>query len=152
MDTLFTQLASRKSVHKHFNYYFALKKQLEELEEYADGAHAKHSMLTSNSGLVSQLNPDDFQTVEALKISATAERLCLKPAFSVQMSSPKQRRYSADERQNEKVVSVNQSINVRSGVVKDCGVKNFKSEDAARKNKKMWVLPTGWREKPKALR
>ena len=33
MDTLFTQLAARKQVHKQFNYYFALKKQLEEMED-----------------------------------------------------------------------------------------------------------------------
>ena len=150
MDTLFTQLASRKSVHKNFNYYFALKKQLEELEEQADGPHAKHSMLTSNSAMVSQVTPEEYSTVEAVKISATVEKLFLKPVMS--LNSPRQRRYSVDERPNEKILSVNQSINVRSGVVKDCGVKNFKNEDAARKNKKMWVLPTGWKEKPKALR
>ena len=28
LDTLFTQLDSKADVHKHFNYYFALKKQL----------------------------------------------------------------------------------------------------------------------------
>jgi len=147
VDTLFTQLAARKQVHKHFNYYFALKKQLAELEELSENG-VKNSMLTAGSNMISK-ESDDLQIPlpnEALKISATGDRLALQPSFAI---SPR-RRVSEDE--IRAILSVNQSINVKSGVVKNCVMHNFKNEDAVRKNKHMWVLPNGWRERPKAMR
>ena len=103
LDTLFTQLSSRATVHKHFNYYFALKKQLEELEEQTDGPLGKHSMLTANSAnFMGKIESEDLPA-DALKLSATGDRMpLLKPLLSI----PVKRRYSV-EIMNENMVQVN---------------------------------------------
>ena len=149
LDTLFTQLENKQEVHKHFNYYFALKKQIQELEEYVEGNHVKHSFLTASSKPVSALN----DLADAIKLSATDDRLSNRNVMSYIERSPRARRNS--EHTNSKVVNqsgINQSINVNKGAVKDHCENKFDAEDQFRKDRHIWILPNDWKTKAKAIK